>query len=239
MGGIDCPPMRWLRQHPVALACSLALAACARAAPDDDRWTDAYRLDSDSFTITGSNPYFVLEPGLIVVLGDGATELVVTVLDETREIAGVTTRVVEERETKNGTLIEVSRNYYAMSPRTGSVYYFGEDVDIYANGTVTSHEGSWLAGDLAAVPGLMMPGLPLLGARYYQEDAPGVAMDRAEIVGVEGTLQTPAGVFTSVIKARETTPLEPGTVEYKYYAWGTGLIQDGELTLRSVRRRDK
>jgi len=34
-----------------------------------------------------------------------------------------------------------------------------------------------------------------------------------------------------VLKIAETTPLEPGVREYKYYARGIGLIQDGSLKL--------
>jgi hypothetical protein len=35
------------------------------------------------------------------------------VLDETKTVDGVETRIVEERETVNGKPIEVSRNYFA------------------------------------------------------------------------------------------------------------------------------
>ena len=76
-----------------------------------------------------------------------------------------------------------------------------------------------------------MPGMPLLSAKYYQEIAPGVAMDRAEIVGLGETVKTPAGEFRNVLKVLETTPLEPGVREFKYYANGIGLIQDGDLRL--------
>ena len=61
------------------------------------------------------------------------------------------------------------------------VFYFGEDVDIFENGTI-SHDGAWLAGVDDALPGLLMPGTFLLGARYFQEVASGVALDRSENV---------------------------------------------------------
>jgi hypothetical protein len=44
-------------------------------------------------------------------------------------------------------------------------------------------------------------------------------------------LTTPAGKFSSTLKIAETSPLEPRTVEYKYYAAGVGLLQDGSLRL--------
>jgi len=77
----------------------------------------------------------------------------------------------------------------------------------------------------------MMPGLPLVGAKHYQEIAPKVALDRAEILSVSETVKTPAGVFKNCLKVVETTPLEPRNKEYKYYAPGIGLVQDGKLKL--------
>jgi hypothetical protein len=78
-----------------------------------------------------------------------------------------------------------------------------------------------------------MPGLPLVGAKYQQEVAPGDAMDRAEIVSVSETVKTPAGEFKNCLKIKETTPMEPGNVGYKYYAPGIGLVQDGNCKLVS------
>jgi hypothetical protein len=140
------------------------------------------------------------------------------VLDETKRVDGVETRVAEERGIKNGKLDEVSRNYFAISKRTNSVFYFGEDVDNYKNGKVVDHEGSWLAGVNGAKFGLMMPGTPLIKGRYYQEVARDVAMDRAEIVSTTQTVKTPAGTFDNCLQVEESTPLEPGKKAYKYYA---------------------
>src|SRR5437762_8506857 len=39
---------------------------------------------------------------------------------------------------------------FALCKRTNSVYYFGEDVDIYKNGKIVGHEGSWLSGEKGA-----------------------------------------------------------------------------------------
>ena len=197
----------------------------------DPGWTSDFKIEAADWTNTGRNPYFVLEPGYSLLLEDGASRLVVTVLPDTKTVDGVATRVVEERESKGPELVEVSRNYFAMSVRTNAVFYFGEDVDMYKGGKVVSHEGSWVAGTNGAKFGLMMPGLPLVKARYYQEIAPRVAMDRAEIVSVTERLQTPAGTFTNVLKTIETSQLESGPGEAKYYAAGVGLLQDGSFKL--------
>lgn len=200
----------------------------------DDGFAKTFHATKEDLSSLGSSRYFVLQPGFQLVYQgeeDGKqTVLTITVLKETRVVDGVETRVVEERESHGGTLAEVSRNYFAISKRTGDVYYFGEDVDMYKNGKVTSHESSWLAGKNGAHFGLGMPGAPKAGQRYYQEVAPGLALDRAEIVGTNETVETPAGKFTGCLKTRETSALETGT-EYKFYAPGIGMATEGSLKL--------
>ncbi len=65
-----------------------------------------------------------------------------------------------------------------------------------------------------------MPGTQLLGGKYMQEIAPGTALDQAEIIGL-----------TPNLKVKETTPFEPGVVEFKLYAEGIGKIADADLKL--------
>ncbi len=212
-----------------AALAAVAPRSSAQVAPRDS-WTSEFNVDKADLASTGRNPYFVLEPDYRLILEGGRERLVITVLNETRMVDGVETRVVEERETENGKLVEVSRNYYAISRRTNSVFYFGEDVDTYRDGVVNGHEGSWLSGSNGARFGLMMPGEQLLKGRYYQELAPGIAMDRAEIDSVSENVRTPAAAFQQVLKVAESTPLEV-VHEYKYYVKGIGLVQDGSAKL--------
>ena len=221
--------VRWLV---VALAALIGGGTAASAqAPPRTAWVDSFSVDKKDLVPAGSNAFFRLEPGYTLVLAKGDERLVVTVLEETRLIDGVETRVVEERESKGGRLVEISRNFYAFNAADRGVYYFGEEVDIYKGGRVVGHEGAWQSGRNGARFGLMMPDKPELGARFYQEIAPGVAMDRAEIVSLEATLKTPAGEFKGCLKVAETNPLESGGKEYKLYAPGIGLIKDGPLLL--------
>jgi hypothetical protein len=41
------------------------------------------------------------------------------------------------------------------------------------------------------------------------------------------------------LKLKETTPLEPAVTDYKYYAPGIGLVQDGKLKLMKFGRGPK
>jgi len=222
------------------LATAVVVLATIVAVPsgllaDKEEFTDSFRLDECTFKSTGANPYFILEPGYQLILeGQEKKEfvrLVITVLNETVMVNGVETRVVEELETADSQLVEISRNYFAICEQTNSVFYFGEDVDIYEGGEVVSHAGAWRAGENGARSGVVMPGIVLLGARFFQEVAPEVAMDRAEILSLSEVLETPAGTFEDVLKIKETTPLEPNAKDYKFYAPGIGLIQDGVLKL--------
>jgi hypothetical protein len=190
-----------------------------------------FPLEKDELTTTGRNDFFILEPGYFLILENGKEKFVMTVLNETKKIGDIETRVVEEKETKDGKLVEFSRNYFAISKTTKNVYYFGEDVDIYKNDKIVGHKGTWLHGVKDAKFGMMMPGKATVGQKYYQEQAPGAGMDRAEHLSVTETIEVPAGKFTNCLKVKETTPLEPDNIEHKWYASGVGLISDGTLKL--------
>lgn len=239
-------------------AFALALAPSAVfAVKDEPQFTDEFPLASCKFVTTSLNPYFLLQPGRELYLNnqncvgagecDELEEVWITVLEKTRRITlnvdGVantaTTRVVQERETADGELVEISHNYYADCAGTQDVYYFGEIVDIYADGEVVSHDGAWLAGQDGAQPGIIMPGGAFqLGSRYYQEVAPGVALDRAEHMEQNLDITVPAGTFEGCVLIDETTPLEPGSVSTKIYCPGIGLVMDGDVELVSIAEDD-
>lgn len=229
---------------PVVTAAALFASACG--APESDfltdlSWEQEFGISECDLAPTGRNEYFILEPGFRLVLEGGSEKVAVTVLDETKTITGVVdetktsitvaTRVVEEREWKDDELIEVSRNFFAICPTTKDVFYFGEEVDDYNDGQLTGHSGAWLAGEKGAKAGLIMPGSPTVGMKYYQEVAPDVALDRAEIVSLDETLDTPAGAFSNSLKTQEGTALNPNEKEFKTYAPGIGLSQEEALLL--------
>jgi hypothetical protein len=217
------------------------------AQDQEPEFTTDFRLeDCKGFRARGVNPFFILRPRYQLVFEgeeDGAAvHLEITVLNKTKMIdvpglGEVRTRVIEEVETADGELAEISRNFFAICKRTNDMVYFGEEVDIYEGGVIVSHEGAWLAGQPdengLAEPGLIMPGPFLLGSRYHQERAEGIALDRAEhtAMGLEITL--PAGTFTDCVEVTETTPLEPDSESVKVYCPKVGLVTDDPLELVS------
>lgn len=214
----------------LGLSCAGGTQERGTSASKDKKWTDAFHQEHCTLTTVGKNRYFSLQPGHRIVLQNSREKAVITVLNETQTVAGVETRIVEEREEVNGELKEVSRNYFAICKEHGDVFYFGEEVDDYEDGKIVGHSGGWRADDTGAKVGLIMPGTILLGARYYQEIAPG-ALDRAEIIDDNVTMKTPAGTFEHCLRIEETSETEPDEIEYKTYAPGVGLIQDEDLLL--------
>jgi hypothetical protein len=226
------------RPIPILLAAVLAggATACASsAAPPAGPASGSATAPREKLSNTGRNPFFVLEPGFQQTYTGGDGRLVITVLDQTEMVDGVTTRVVEERESKGNALVELSRNFYAIEPASQDVYYFGEDVDDYSHGAV-EHPGTWRSGQGGAHYGLFMPGRPTVGFQHDQEEAPGVAEDHAEAVSTTETVTGPSGPVANCIKVKETSRLEPGVTEYKLYAPGVGLVTDQDLTLDGYRR---
>lgn len=212
------------------LSIVLALLGSAAAQTTKD-YQSVFPVDHKTLGTKGSNPWFPLTPGYQLSYQHGKDTDTLTVLNETKVIDGVETRVVEDREMKNGNLVELTRDYYAIDSATNDVYYFGEDVDVYKNGKVTSHEGAWLSGVKGAKFGLMMPGQPKPGQRFYQERAPGVGMDRVEIMSDHETVTTPAGTFEKCIHIAESSPLDKGLHSHKWYASGVGQVKDDEMVL--------
>lgn len=209
----------------------IAAAILDRPASAAGDWDKEFNLDKRTLETTGEAKFFILKPGYQIVLADEDEKVAITVLDETRVIDGIETRVVEEREEKNGKIVEVSRNFFAIDNETGDVFYFGEEVDNYKKGKRTGHSGAWLAGEKDAKPGLIMPGDPVIGYKHYQEIAPGKAMDRAEVISLDESLKTPAGDFQNCLKTKESSGLNPLEKEFKRYAPGIGQIQDEDLLL--------
>lgn len=216
----------------LALAC-VALVAAQGAGKQVFR--DTFTVDKANLADTGRSTYLILEPGYRLVFQSGKDTLTVTVLGETKMVDGVRTRIVEERETEGGQLAEVSRNYFAIDKTTGDVYYFGEDVDEYKNGKVVGRGGAWLSGVNGGRFGLIVPGKPRVGDRYYQEIAPKVAMDRAEVVSVTEEVKVPAGAFKGCLHTKESSAIEGG-VEDKWYAPDVGLIKDADFVLAKIEK---
>ncbi|MEN8184749.1 MAG: hypothetical protein ABFS46_19685 [Myxococcota bacterium] len=181
------------------------------------------------FSLDITNPFLPYPEGGRWVLEGGGDRVQITVLSDTEVVAGVTTRVVEEREWEGGELVEVSRNFVVQAP-DGSVCYYGEEVDDYDDGKISGHGGAWRAGEGNAKPGILMAGRPEVGISHKLEVSPGSAEDAAAVVAIGDSVTVPAGTFTDTLSVLDVNPLH-NEVDPKHYARGIGMIVDEKLEL--------
>jgi hypothetical protein len=157
----------------------------------------------------------------------------------------VACRILEEVAIEDEEVVEISQNFFAQAD-DGTVYYFGETVDIFENGMLVSNEGSWLVGGPtlptdpittfpAADPAEFMPASIQVGQTWKPEDLlPLFPLDETvEAIKLDKTVVTPAGRFTGCLKVLESTELNDET-ENKWYAPGVGVIKEkgkGEILI--------
>jgi hypothetical protein len=170
------------------------------------------------------NPYFPLVPGRRWVYRSEDETVTVEVLGQVIRIDGVPCTVVRDVVTENGRTVEDTNDWFAQH-RDGTVWYCGEISGEYENGQLVGFEGSWRAGTDHARAGKIMPSKPRVGEIYRQEFALGDAEDVGQILSVTGSEGTPAASCDGrCVVTADFTPLEPDTLEHKYYAAGVGLI---------------
>ncbi len=216
-------------------------------------------IDPDDFARKPvGNEYFPLERGTIYTYkhysgNDILETIVVKVKRKTREIEGVKCRVVQDTVYEGDSLdekIEDTTDWYALN-NNGDVWYFGEIALNFEDGVVSDIDGSWTTGVEGAKPGILMYADPAAheGKTYRQEFALSEAEDVATIVevltkeefaaevGYDDDNPVPAvfggGPFLHTL---ESSPLEPGVEEDKYYGKDVGnvLIVDPDTLEREV-----
>ena len=110
------------------------------------------------------NKYFPLKPGTVMIYEgtdeDGkSTRDIFTVTNDTKEIEGVATRVVNDSAFVEGDLEETTNDWFAQDD-DGNVWYLGEFTTELPS---ESHEGSWEAGVKGAKAGIIMEAQPKVG----------------------------------------------------------------------------
>lgn len=210
------------------------LTAIVLSCKEDDPALKVFDMDymshiyPENFVSTIDHPFLVLTPGSTFIYtgetDEGTERVEIEVLSETRVVMGITCVIVRDRAFLANELIEDTQDWFAQD-KDGNVWYFGEDVDNYENGVIANHYGSWEAGVDGAQPGIIMLGNPVIGLRYRQELYSGEAEDEGEVISKNESIAIAAGTFSGCLKIKETNPLDPEVLEYKYYAKGVGLIR--------------
>jgi len=206
------------------------------------------------FTSSISNGYWPLALGqafrYIAETEDGCEYNKITVIRDTDSVMGYPVLTVRDQawvhepegdadcDPAQAVLEEDTLDYYAQDS-AGNVWYFGEDTLSYDDEGQCSDEGSWLAGD-AAEPGLLMLAMPEAGMRYRQEFKEDEAEDWGAVKGTHAEVHIALGDYSNCLVIKEWTPLDPGSVEHKYYCPepgnpGPGLVYIEELHGKTVK----
>jgi hypothetical protein len=176
------------------------------------------------------NAWFPLRPGNRMVsigreAGNRLRDVVFTTYS-TAVIDGVTCRAVRDRLFQNSVLREITTDWYAQT-RRGTVWYFGErTAELDRHGHVVSREGSFRSGRNGAEAGVFMPAHPRVGQSFQQENYPGHAEDRFAIRDLSADIAVPVIASHHAMLTRETSPLEPGVVDHKYYVRDVGTVRE-------------
>jgi hypothetical protein len=195
--------------------------------------------DFNENSTTIDNPFFPLTPGTTFVYKstDGSSVDTEVVTDNPpKTIDGVKCVTVDDTVSdSSGNVSEHTLDYYAQDKK-GNVWYFGEDSQTIENGQVVSTEGSWLAGEVPeggkhpAKPGIIMEANPQLYDSYNQENAAPVAQDAAEVLSLDASANVPYSNYDGgLLLTLETSAVEPGAAEVKYYARRVGEVSERDL----------
>ena len=174
------------------------------------------------------NPWYPLLPGSRYVYrgvkdGEPARD-VMTVTHETRTIDDAPCVAVRDRLYLSGRLEERTTEWYSQDAR-GNVWYFGEDTaELDAHGRVLNTDGTWRAGVRGGKAGVFMFAHPKVGQSARQEYYKGQAEDHFRILSLRESVKVPYGSWRNALLTKEWTPLEPGTIDHKFYVRGIGTV---------------
>ncbi len=232
-----------------------------------ERLPDAgpYIMDIDPENFTGEcaagNPYYPLIVGAVTTFvneEDEGETIVVTVTDETREIAGIETIVVRDTVYEGlpdvdgnpvGDRIEDTDDYYAIANNC-DIWYLGEVSQNFEEGYLDNLDGSFIAGVDGAQAGIIMLGNPNVGDVYRQEFALGDAEDAAEVLSLGTDIYDEDGELVEFdnpafncegmcLLTEDFIANEPDGTEFKYFKVGVGFVAEqlpeGEVVLKLLK----
>jgi hypothetical protein len=237
-----------------AAAQALTAVAIADSGTDPPRFPSAsdyssakdWFLKAETIVPHGRNPFFYpLVPGHKHILErpdhpDGHYRKETVVLDQTEpfDVSGIgkfDAAIVQEEEFVDEELTQRTRLWLAIDKTTNSVHAFGQESwEIEEGKPILT--GTWRAGDppgsTAAEPGLAMPGILAIGARYVVSGGEDGPTSGAETIGKSIEKAVPAGTFKNCVRIREQGVINHKDITDRIWCPGVGLVADsssGEL----------
>jgi hypothetical protein len=215
---------------------------------------EARDFDRDFRNLSNPNPYFPLSIGNRWVYRSATEKNVVKVTSATKLIDDVRCIVVRDEVFEDGFLTEGTNDWFAQA-KDGTVWYCGEETaefETFAGDRPMKPElvdiaGSFKAGRDGDKPGIIFLANPQVGQVYIEESSLGNAEDATRILSIDYSYGKDPNLDRLVppklaqllckkncVVTRNTSSLEPGVVERKYYAPGIGVFletapQTGEV----------
>lgn len=181
------------------------------------------------------NKWFPLRPGTQLVFRGTTIEgkekvshrVIFTVTDLTKEIDGVDSVVLWDRDYSAGELVEAEIAFFAQDD-DGNVWQLGEYPEEYEEGKIIASP-LWVHGLQRAKAGLTMRAVPKTGTSSYSLGwGPAVGFnDRAKVSKMGIKTCVPSDCYANVLLTSEYNPDEPGKFQLKYYAPGVGNVRVG------------
>jgi hypothetical protein len=119
----------------------------------------------------------------------------------------------------DGRIQEIALDRYAQAD-DGSVWYLGEDVFDYEDGSIAVSEGTWLVGR-DGPPAMIMPAHPQPGQAFRSENVTGVVFEELRVRDVDLTVDGPSGKVPGAVTMDELH-VDGVTVSGKTFAPGYG-----------------
>jgi uncharacterized protein YbaA (DUF1428 family) len=211
---------------------TIPAGAAEQEADISPRFEDATFADPTTI----DNPFLPLVPGTKLVLvgtahrGQGmrAHRVVQIVTPVTKEVAGLRTLVVWDRDFQDGELVESEISFWAQDD-AGNVWNVGEYPEEWEDGVLIGAPTTWLNGTQRARAGVHMLADPQPGGgSYLQGRAPAVEfLDRARVKAADQRTCVPTGCYRGVLVTDEWAPLEQPEDghQLKYHAPGVGIVR--------------
>lgn len=220
----------------------------------ESRYDPSFEPEDFQTEFDNRNPYLPIAVGNKWVYENEDEKVTVEVRDETKLIEGVTCIVVNDVVDEDGDLVEDTDDWFGQR-KDGTIDYCGEEAkdfeffegDEPSLPELVEIEGSFKAGRDGDKPGTLFMGNPEVGAKYRQEWSPSNAEDVAEVLSTTYGFGNDARFDEFVpeelaellcdndcVVTEDTSPIDPGVLEYKFYARGVGFFfevkpEEGEI----------
>ena len=215
---------------------------------------EARAFDRDFRALTNPNPYFPLGIGNRWEYRSATEKNTVLVTSATKLIDDVRCIVVRDEVFADGLLTEGTNDWFAQA-KDGTVWYCGEetaeletfDGDRPVRPEVVSIDGSFKADRDGDKPGIIFLANPRPNQTYIEESSLGNAEDATLVIVTDYSygkypnldILVPPGLARllcarNCVVTKNTSSLEPGQFERKYYSPGIGVFletapQTGEV----------